>query len=129
MAVVCLLVCFAIACVVARRLWLRAACGADGGDDALAGAGDDGAGVKRLGCRYCEYRADKPSGIARHERTHTGEKPFGCRHCEYRAAQASSITEHERIHSGEKPYSCRVCDYRAAESANVRRHERRHHDL
>jgi hypothetical protein len=72
------------------------ACGADGGDDALAGGGasDDGVGVKRLGCRYCEYRADYPSDIARHERTHTGEKPYGCRYCEYRATQASTIRAH-----------------------------------
>ena len=65
-------------------------CGADAGGGAVV--------VKRLECRYCEYRADYPSAMTVHERSHTGEKPYGCRYCEYRAARASHITVHERSH-------------------------------
>jgi uncharacterized Zn-finger protein len=101
-------------------------CGAGDGDGALAGAGDDVAGVKRYGCRYCEYRADYPSAITAHERVHSGEKPYGCRYCEYRAATASNVGVHERSHSGEKPYGCRHCEYRAAQPSNITAHERVH---
>ncbi len=105
-------------------------CGADGGGDAMAGAGDDGAGMKRLGCRYCEYRADRPSHITRHERIHSGEKPFGCRYCEYRAAVASPGWRRASLctsaANGEKPFGCRYCEYRAARASSITMHERSH---
>jgi hypothetical protein len=95
---------------------------------AAAGDGDDVgvAGVKRFGCRYCEYRSERAGDVTVHERSHTGEKPYGCRFCEYRAARASVVTEHERSHSGEKPYGCRFCEYRAATASNITVHERIH---
>jgi hypothetical protein len=60
---------------------------------AAAGDGDDVgvAGVKRFGCRYCEYQSERADHVTIHERSHTGEKPYGCRFCDYRAAEASKI--------------------------------------
>ena len=64
---------------------------------------------KLLGCNFCEKLFDRPSLLARHIRTHTGDRPYRCHHCGKTFSTSSSLNTHTRIHSGERPHQCNVC--------------------
>ena len=75
-------------------------------------------------CSYCDHQTFKPSYLAQHQRTHTGEKLYSCSHCGYKCIQAYDLTKHKRTHTGEKPFKCSKCDYESTTSRNLKRHEK-----
>jgi len=81
---------------------------AEGGEDqTLRSEGDKGKGRRNRKerrrqheCLYCPKAFDRPSSLAAHIKTHTGDKPFKCDHpgCGKDFAVRSNLTRHLRMH-------------------------------
>ncbi|KAL7027440.1 hypothetical protein ACKWTF_005443 [Chironomus riparius] len=57
--------------------------------------------VKRHQCKTCLKMFEKPSKLARHEKTHdVNRRPFACDDCFQRFQTAESLERHKIIHSG-----------------------------
>lgn len=51
-------------------------------------------------CGYCGHAFYRPSTLATHIRTHTGEKPYRCSVCSYSAAQKGNMRRHMHLVHG-----------------------------
>ena len=51
-------------------------------------------------CGYCGHAFYRPSQLATHIRTHTGEKPYRCSVCSYSAAQKGNMRRHMQLVHG-----------------------------
>ncbi|KAF8547623.1 hypothetical protein OG21DRAFT_1517181 [Imleria badia] len=64
----------------------------------------------RYSCTYpeCTKFYSKPSRLAEHQRSHTGERPFACNSCGKSYLRESHLQAHSRSHlpESEKPYVC-----------------------
>lgn len=61
----------------------------------------DAAGSPRAHvCGYCGHAFYRPSTLATHIRTHTGEKPYRCSVCSYSAAQKGNMRRHMHLVHG-----------------------------
>lgn len=74
--------------------------------------------TKRHQCKVCLKLFEKPSKLARHERTHDStRRPFGCEECSQRFLTKESLERHKIIHSGmtlkigpeNKNWPCVIC--------------------
>jgi uncharacterized Zn-finger protein len=74
----------------------------------------------------CGKAFERPSGLKKHTRVHSGEKPFGCQHCPKRFSQKPHLKVHERNHTGEKPFGCKYCPKTFKQSSHKQSHERQH---
>lgn len=77
-------------------------------------------------CPVCGKLFVSSSGVALHQRVHTGERPFPCQVCGKRFRQNTHLREHLRIHSGERPFCCEVCGKGFIQSMHLAEHRRTH---
>ncbi|TCD66374.1 Strongly-conserved Zn-finger binding protein (TFIIIA) [Steccherinum ochraceum] len=65
---------------------------------------------KRYKCSYegCRKAYSKPSRLAEHERSHTGDRPFVCQACDKSYLRESHLQAHSRSHlpSSSRPFEC-----------------------
>ena len=54
--------------------------------------------VMRYFCRFCSKPCKGPSGVAEHERIHTGEKPYSCEICGKSFTTKSNMKAHQIVH-------------------------------
>lgn len=77
-------------------------------------------------CLTCGKLFVSSSGVALHQRVHTGERPFPCHVCGKRFRQNTHLREHLRTHSGERPFHCDVCGKGFVQSMHLVEHRRTH---
>ncbi|XP_068179732.1 zinc finger protein 574 isoform X2 [Antennarius striatus] len=77
-------------------------------------------------CPVCGKLFVSSSGVALHQRVHTGERPFPCQVCGKRFRQSTHLREHLRTHSGERPFHCEVCGKGFIQSMHLAEHRRTH---
>ncbi|TBU49645.1 hypothetical protein BD309DRAFT_909197 [Dichomitus squalens] len=74
----------------------------------------------------CTKAYTKPSRLAEHERSHTGNRPFVCRVCNKSYLRETHLQAHARIHlpSSAKPFACeeKDCSKRFWTSQHLRAH-------
>ncbi|PIA16978.1 hypothetical protein COEREDRAFT_25498, partial [Coemansia reversa NRRL 1564] len=56
---------------------------------------------RKYECEYCRKRFSRPSSLASHIYTHTGERPFACDFpgCSKRFSVQSNLRRHRKVHS------------------------------
>lgn len=77
-------------------------------------------------CPVCGKLFVSSSGVALHQRVHTGERPFPCQVCGKCFRQNTHLREHLRTHSGERPFRCEVCGKGFIQSMHLAEHRRTH---
>ncbi|XP_034030311.1 zinc finger protein 574 [Thalassophryne amazonica] len=77
-------------------------------------------------CPVCGKLFVSSSGVALHQRVHTGERPFPCQVCGKCFRQNTHLREHLRTHSGERPFHCEVCGKGFVQSMHLSEHRRTH---
>uniref|UniRef100_UPI0037E76E78 zinc finger protein 574 n=1 Tax=Semicossyphus pulcher TaxID=241346 RepID=UPI0037E76E78 len=77
-------------------------------------------------CPVCGKLFVSSSGVALHQRVHTGERPFPCQVCGKRFRQNTHLREHLRTHSGERPFRCEMCGKGFIQSMHLAEHRRTH---
>ncbi|RDX55997.1 hypothetical protein OH76DRAFT_1427399 [Lentinus brumalis] len=87
---------------------------------------------KRYACTYegCTRAYAKPSRLAEHERSHTGDRPYVCSTCNKSYLRETHLQAHARTHlpSSAKPYPCEEpgCGKRFWTSQHLRTHAELH---
>ncbi|KAH8100626.1 hypothetical protein BXZ70DRAFT_972621, partial [Cristinia sonorae] len=87
---------------------------------------------KRYRCSYegCTNSYSKPSRLAEHERSHTGDRPFVCSPCNKRYLRESHLQAHSRSHlpSSSRPFACTEdqCNKRFWTAQHLRAHVELH---
>ncbi|KAI0094720.1 hypothetical protein BDY19DRAFT_872574, partial [Irpex rosettiformis] len=88
--------------------------------------------AKRYPCTYegCEKAYSKPSRLAEHVRTHTGDRPFVCTTCSKTYLRESHLQAHSRSHldQSSRPFACNEphCDKRFWTAQHLRTHTELH---
>ncbi|RKP40178.1 hypothetical protein BJ085DRAFT_5556, partial [Dimargaris cristalligena] len=52
--------------------------------------------IKKIHCNRCTTSFTRPSRLATHLRSHTGERPFVCEHCQRSFTTASNLRRHTK---------------------------------
>ncbi|OSD06096.1 hypothetical protein PYCCODRAFT_1405021 [Trametes coccinea BRFM310] len=87
---------------------------------------------KRYACTFegCTKAYSKPSRLAEHERSHTGDRPFVCSTCNKSYLRETHLQAHARSHlpSSERPFACEEegCGKRFWTSQHLRVHTELH---
>ena len=75
-------------------------------------------------CRWenCEKAYTKPSRLAEHYRSHTGERPFECTECDSKFFRKSHLDAHDKAKHADKKYKCSLCPFTFSLKHHLTRH-------